>query len=158
MNFNPESGKKEPKSTTKKEAESKELFLSPEKIRSIYKKGRMYLLSTIVSLGFSYGGNLGDAPKEKDKGINQKDVYNNFASKFKNINFEQAHEIYDDLSKILKADELKEFSKYDSILEPALLDKETRNNLIELSSLFRVRNNVLDDVEENLKEIRKEKN
>jgi hypothetical protein len=102
-------------------------FLTPEKIKAIYERGRLFILATIISMG------MFPAEKSGEEGL-----YDNFEAKFKNIPPGKGHIIFDDINKILK---LKEASIYfaedsDSALPTAILDDHAREVMIKLSSMF----------------------
>lgn len=107
--------------------QNKEKSLTPEIIKKIYEKGRLYIMTTIISLG------MFQVDKSGSEGN-----FDYFTSKFKNLPKEKSHEIYDDLNKILSPED---FSRYvqeeDSTLSTALLNDSARKVLTDLSSMFK---------------------
>ncbi len=107
--------------------EKKEHFLTPERIKAIYERGRVFILATIISMGMF--------PAEKS---GKERLYENFTEKFKNIPPGEGRKIFEDINEILK---LEESSMYfaqdeDSTLPKVILDRHAREVMIKLSSMF----------------------
>ncbi len=107
--------------------QKEEKSLTPEIIKKIYEKGRLYIMTTIISLGMF----------QVDKSGSEQN-FDYFISKFKNIPKEKSHEVYDDLNKILSPEEFSIYCENDndSLISNSVLDNKFREILVKLSSKF----------------------